>query len=113
MINFDEPKFMIGSFFWDELGYFYLEEPNINLSDQSIFTNNNAWLRLAGVLENAKKGNFNYLGMLQDYLEYDSPDLFKERCFWIMGDAGGQSEVEVLLRVMKTGENDYIKLRAC
>ena len=58
----EPPSFLSkGTFYWDNLGFFYSDSPPINLLSKEALASEDPWIVLAATLEFAKKGEHSAL----------------------------------------------------
>ena len=111
MIKHKIPSFMKGTTSWSFLGYFYAQQPTIELTSSETLTSSNPWIVLASILEHAKKGDFTKIPYLRT-LFHTSKVLGPDRAsIHLTGDAGLGGDLLALQTLLEEGP-DHLRAYA-
>ena len=104
------PVFLQGTFEWDVLGYQFAEEPPVSLS--AAMSSDDPWIVVAGCLQYAKHGRFDYLKHLRRFIRPESAALLVRASVDLLGDIGTRETLAVLQELLAE-ESDAIRVEAC
>lgn len=113
MIVGKPPLFLAeGTFQWTKLGYMYSQPPSIDLMMADLLVSPDPWIVLAATFEHAKQGDFAPIRNLRKCIHEDHPFLLNRACLCLIGDAGADEALMILLDLMEQGSPSII-LDAC
>lgn len=111
-MSHEQPRFLKGTFLWDQLGYSYSQSPPINLLASKALHSDNCWISVASILEHAKTGNHAPVQQLQEWMRLDIGHLLLCICAELLGDAGTTQHLRGLENMVLEGP-DHLRVAAC
>ncbi len=102
MTDHKAPPFLDGTFFWMSDGFFPSSEPPLDLTGSAALASNQAWVRVAAIVERAKRGDHSMIPRLRDYFDEDRNRLDRV-CFVLTGTVGRIADVAGLLNLLERG----------
>jgi hypothetical protein len=104
MTNHRAPAFLDGTFFWMEHGFFAAGPPPIDLLSPAALNSDLAWVRVAAIIERAKRGDHSLIPRLREWYEDDRNRLDRV-CIVLTGAVGRKSDVVGLLDLLDRGSD--------
>ena len=111
---YDDPASFLGNgtFYWDNLGYFYSEPPPTNLLIPEALVCDDPWIVLAATLEYAKIGRHAPIETLSKWISMDSPPLLFRGSLEILVFAGTYATLQRLIPILREGP-DFLREEIC
>lgn len=88
---------------WSNQGYFYAHPRDRDVHDAGACRAENPWIVFGDVLELAKRGSFDALDRLREWLGRNTYEGLSEACVDLLGDAGRPSDLMFLKHLLEEG----------
>ncbi len=102
-----QPNFLRGTFAWSVQGYAFAEPPPSNLLAPETLSSRDPWLRVAAILEHAKRGDHRHIPRLMDCLHPADESGVPPAAIQLIGDAGRDSDLALLQELMANGPDEF------
>ena len=112
MTHYPEPPFLADTFLWQRRGYQLSGTPPAELGAPSALVSPDPWLRLAAVLERAKRGEFQVTRVLRESVDAELHPFLRDVYLELLGDAGTGQMLDTLSPLFQQNSEE-VRVAAC